>query len=194
MLESVGYVGSRSSSSISKAVAAHHVSLVIQRYRSCRLMRNEVEWVHQGQPLLAPTGSSDRGVSLEIGLDSSLSPPSSSSSSTHCGLLIYISFATGANRSHAALAAETVWNLPVLTTGLWGDGVSEQHSLRALLLQGTKANPEFHYQTSITIVPQANLICKVRQTSGKMFVQRSRCHRRMFAAFHFCSALTRCIW
>jgi hypothetical protein len=77
----------------------------------------------------------------------------------HCGLLIYISFATTADMLSCINAAETCLNVPILTSGLWGDGSSQQYSIRSHL---THADSSKRKNTSVTIVPQANLICKVK--------------------------------
>jgi len=122
--------------------------VVVQRYRSARLLLDEKHWVAVPE---TTASSSDKDVSRQ----------------QHCGLLLYVSFAAGADKSSVYTAAETCVNLPVLTTGLWGDGVSEQPSLRELLLAQTAASqkqPET--TTSVTIVPQANLISKVK-SQGK---------------------------
>jgi hypothetical protein len=116
------------------------VHLVVQRYRSCKLLLNETEWVCQG-----------------------------SRAANHCGLLLYVSFAADADQTAVSAAVDTALNLPVLTTGLWGDGVSEQFSVKQqLLTQNCNA-----LTTSITIVPQANLICKVRKSI--LFSSAVRC-------------------
>ena len=116
------------------------VHLVVQRYRSCKLLLNETEWVCQG-----------------------------SRETNHCGLLLYVSFAAEADHAAVSAAADTALNLPVLTTGLWGDGVSEQFSVKQQLLTQNC----YALTTSITIVPQANLICKVRKSI--LFSSAVRC-------------------
>jgi hypothetical protein len=120
------------------------IHLVVQRYRSCKLFLNEAEWMYQGE--------TDTKEATSAPLDSTPTPR------CHCGLLLYVSFAAEANESAAIDAAETCLNLPVLTSGLWGDGVSDQFSVRQLLNSAAGSRTG----TSITIVPQANLICKVR--------------------------------
>ena len=100
------------------------VHLVVQRYRSCRILLDESEWVSVGED------------------------------PEHCGLLVYVSFEKSATQESTKNSASTVMNLPVLTTGLWGDGVSRQMSVLDL----AAAHPN---RASIVIVPQANLISKV---------------------------------
>jgi hypothetical protein len=113
------------------------VHLVVQRYRTCKLLVDEEE---------------DRWVSMV----------------DNCpGMLVYVSFAATATESSVHAAAETILNLPVLTTGVWGDGSPTrsirqimrhcQHGAAASNVDGEAAN-----SCSIAIVPQANLICKVR--------------------------------
>jgi len=123
------------------------VHLVVQRYRSARLLLEETRWV-------SVPSANDKD---EDEIPSTTDPHQQRQ---HCGLLLYVSFAAGANKSSVYNAAESCLNLPVLTTGLWGDGVSDQPSLRELL-----AHPEQYSETStsIVIVPQANLISKVSE-------------------------------
>jgi hypothetical protein len=106
------------------------VHLVVQRYRSCRILLNESDWVS--------VGSSNE-----------------EEDSSHCGLLVYVSLARTADEAVVRQAATTVLNVPVVTTGHWGDGVSETVSLLQLASQKKQA-------ASIVLVPQANLISKVR--------------------------------
>lgn len=153
-------------STSSKAAVAVH--LVVQRYRSCKLLLNEIEWVRQGYSC---------GSDLD---DDSVRRNSNTNNQQqqHCGLLLYISFAGGADKAAVEAASEIVLNLPVLTQGLWGDGVSEPCSIKQLLRQQQQPPPQPQQQsrqqnngvscdtrtgsTSITIVPQANLTSKVR--------------------------------
>jgi hypothetical protein len=53
-------------------------------------------------------------------------------------------------------AASTLLNLPILTTGLWGDGESSTLSILAMAADSTSS-------CSLVVVPQANLISKVKQ-------------------------------
>ena len=100
------------------------VSVVVQRFRECKLLINELQYATVG------------------GTDDS------------CGLLAYISFASETTRQQVEQAAITLLNLPVLTTGLWGDGESSTMSLLALATTSS---------CSLVVVPQANLISKVKQ-------------------------------
>lgn len=110
------------------------VHVIAQRYRSCRLFVQESHWIR--------------------------TPSLADEDEQHCGLLLYVSFAVGSNPQSVRSAAEACLNLPVLTTGLWGDGVSEQMSIRSVVRQRAKI------KTSLTIVPQANLISKIK-SQGK---------------------------
>jgi hypothetical protein len=110
------------------------IHIIAQRYRYCRLLVQERHWIR--------------------------TPSLMDDDEQHCGLLLYVSFAVGSTPQLVRSAAETCLNLPVLTTGLWGDGVSEQLSIRSVVRQRGKI------KTSLTIVPQANLISKVK-SQGK---------------------------
>jgi D-Tyr-tRNAtyr deacylase len=102
------------------------VYIVVQRFRECKLLINELEYANVG------------------------------SSSDSCGLLAYVSFASSTTPVQVEQAAGTLLNLPVLTTGLWGDGESSTLSVLALSVDPTLS-------CSLVIVPQANLISKVKQ-------------------------------
>ena len=132
------------------------VYLVVQRYRSARLLLDESRWV--SVPATAAAAADDD--------DDTTGDQQRQRQRRHCGLLLYVSFAAGAGRGSARAAAEACLNLPVLTAGLWGDGVSEPRSVRDLLLakKEERDRPEtaaVTTTTSVTIVPQANLISKV---------------------------------
>eukprot|EP00986_Skeletonema_menzelii_P015578 scaffold12096_cov136-Skeletonema_menzelii.AAC.2 len=103
------------------------VSIVVQRFRQCKLLLNEEQWVTVGEE---------------------------DNNSSSCGLLAYISFGSSTTQSQVEAAAQTLLNLPVLTTGLWGDSSSTQ-SILSLATASTSS-------CSLVIVPQANLISKVK--------------------------------
>lgn len=103
------------------------VSVVVQRFRKCNLLIDELEYVE--------IGSCDQNC---------------------CGLLAYISFASSTSISQVHQAATTLLNLPVLTTGLWGDSESSTLSILSLAADATSF-------CSLVVVPQANLISKVKQ-------------------------------
>jgi hypothetical protein len=112
------------------------VHLVVQRYRTCKLLLDEEE---------------DRWVSIMDDCP---------------GLLVYVSFASTATELSVHAAAETILNLPVLTPGVWGDG-SPTKSIRQIIRQSQHSavaadDGAAADSCSIAIVPQANLICKVR--------------------------------
>ena len=103
------------------------VSIVVQRFRECKLLIDELDYVTVG-------GSGENC----------------------CGILAYISFASTTTKLQVEQAAQTLLNLPILTTGLWGDGESSTKSILSLAA-------EVESSCSLVIVPQANLISKVKQ-------------------------------
>jgi D-Tyr-tRNA(Tyr) deacylase len=145
------------------------VHLVLQRYRSCRLLLNEIEWVTQG-PVVAVGDTSSEGNQSEGNTAVAVDDHHS-----HCGLLIYISFAKNTTTKSCWDAAEVCCNVPLLTNGLWGDTTSELFSLKQILTttlendenkNGTDKhcnNSVLRPFTSVTIVPQANLICSMKR-------------------------------
>jgi hypothetical protein len=119
------------------AVEPHNdtsVCMVVQRYRGATIMCDEAECIHVGKT----------GASLV----------EQSPSDSFCGLMVYVSFAQGCTQQAVKAASKIIVNLPILTTGAWGDGVSKTMNVIDL----AKHNPN---AASIVIVPQANLINKV---------------------------------
>ncbi len=104
------------------------VSIVVQRFRQCKLLINEEQWVTVGGAV---------------------------ENCNSCGLLAYISFASSTTLSQVETAAQTLLNLPVLTTGLWGDESCTQSILGLAAAASSSC--------SLVSVPQANLISKVKQ-------------------------------
>lgn len=112
------------------------IAIVVQRFRQCKLLLDEEQWITVGGDVGGVVG--DRNYN-----DS-------------CGLLVYVSFSSSATKTQVETAAQTVLNLPVLTTGLWGDSKSSTKSVLSLA-------STFSSSCSLVIVPQANLISKVKQ-------------------------------
>ena len=123
----------------SSSSSSTSVCMVVQRCRGATILVNENELVKLGA-----NTSQDHSQSLLQG-----------SSEALCGLLVYVSFAKGCTEQSVQLASKIIVNLPVLTTGAWGDGVSETLNVMDLAKKHTNA-------ASIVLVPQANLINKVR--------------------------------
>ena len=107
------------------------IAIVVQRFRQCKLLLDEEQWITVGGDVGGVVG--DRNYN-----DS-------------CGLLVYVSFSSSATKTQVETAAQTVLNLPVLTTGLWGDSKSSTKSVLSLA-------STFSSSCSVVIVPQANLI------------------------------------
>jgi D-Tyr-tRNAtyr deacylase len=144
------------------------VSLVFQRFRSCELLLNNAEWVRVGhgrrrrrcrgrQSDAAAATTTTATESDECHDTESNSDNEPSQQQQHCGLLVYVSFSRHATPDCALQAAHTIVNLPLLTEGVWGDGVSK--TFGALNHQ----QHDLDVDRSIVLVPQANLICKVKQ-------------------------------
>lgn len=110
------------------------VCMVVQRYRVATIMGNNSEYIQVGKTNASLTSE---------GLVDSV-----------CGLMVYVSFAKGCTQQTVMTAAKIIVNLPILTTGAWGDGVSK--TMNVIDLAMLRSN-----SASIVIVPQANLINKV---------------------------------
>lgn len=127
------------------------VSIVVQRFRQCKVLLDEKDWVTVG-------GGDDS-----------------------CGLLVYISFASSTSVPQVETAAQTLLNIPVLTIGLWGDGESSTQSLLSLATASSSS-------CSLVIIPQANLISKVKQ-QGKSIQYHGQINKQRGSELydHFCS-------
>ena len=131
------------------------VSIVVQRFRQCKLLIDEESY-----------------VTIDGGEDTN-----------SCGILAYVSFASSTTHSQVKNAAETLLNLPVLTTGLWGDGNSSTRSILQL-------SAEKESSSSLVIVPQANLTSKVKQ-QGKSIQYHGQINKEegQILYNHFCDCL-----
>jgi len=132
------------------------VHIVLQRYRSCKLLLHETEWVSVGTTS-STTAHHDETNDALLHHETTQQQQQQQQQQQHCGLLVYVSFANTADRCAVQRAAQSIVQIPVLTTGQWGDGVSQTQSL----LQLAAATLEQTVSTSLVLVPQANLISKV---------------------------------
>ena len=148
------------------------VHLVFQRYRSCRILLREKDWVD------VPTTIN---AAKQVATEESSSSSSSQQQQQHCGLLVYVSFSSAATHESVMKAAQTILQLPVLTRGKWGDD-SIPVSLWSLIQDGLAARQPkaacskddndtskrhvIKPTTSLVLVPQANLISRVK-SQGK---------------------------
>eukprot|EP00814_Leptocylindrus_danicus_P013319 CAMPEP_0116005532 /NCGR_PEP_ID=MMETSP0321-20121206/1217_1 /TAXON_ID=163516 /ORGANISM="Leptocylindrus danicus var. danicus, Strain B650" /LENGTH=398 /DNA_ID=CAMNT_0003473969 /DNA_START=148 /DNA_END=1344 /DNA_ORIENTATION=- len=137
------------SSSSSEGDGGELVRLVVQRCRSASLL-----------------------VSCE---DGKTNPEATSTTTVHskgcAGIIAYVSFASTNHSTQEKLsmvftAARTLLNLPVVTLGKWGDGSRAKSVLKMASeldsSDGAAANNEKVKGIFVMIVPQANLICKVK--------------------------------
>jgi hypothetical protein len=173
-------------SSVSNETNTKSVHLVFQRFRKCCLLLNEDTVVHVGgEGGVGVDGEFDHDEEDSLLLNPLLS--SSSVSTTTVGLLVYVSFAATANEKKVLQAATTVLNLPIVTLGSWGDGSSTKSLLQwAALMDAPQQQQQQDIKTadtngmaeeepavkntmspiSLVLVPQANLISKVK-SNGK---------------------------
>lgn len=117
--------------------AKESIRLVVQRFRQASLLVD--------------------GKVMSFGESCSMVDSPTEESSTSCGLVVYISFAAAATTEKALQAAKTIINLPLLTTGGWGDGSGTKS-----VLDMAKSDCKPY----LLLVPQANLISKVK-SQGK---------------------------
>jgi D-Tyr-tRNAtyr deacylase len=90
---------------------------------------------------------------VKVGAESSCLTSNPSDANT-CGMLVYVSFGEGCTQQSCQAAAKIIVNLPILTLGVWGDG-GKTTNLFGMATKQSNAS-------SLIIVPQANLICKVK--------------------------------
>jgi hypothetical protein len=85
-------------------------------------------------------------------------------------MLVYISFSKTATPTLVEQAAKTVLNLPIQTLGAWNDGSTTQSMLQLLNEYHKNNNNNTNNNSlspiSIMLVPQANLIAKIKK-NGK---------------------------
>ncbi|KAG7351359.1 D-tyrosyl-tRNAtyr deacylase [Nitzschia inconspicua] len=188
-----------SSSSSSSSSSTPSIRMVVQRYRKATILIDERTIVSLGEVpnestngklLLSETDSAEFTISNTTSTtpSSSLSPSRSAVFSS-IGMLVYISFSKTATRALVEQAARTILQLPIQTTGVWGDGTSTTQSLLEVLLQRSQIqtdsvkpnhnatavqtttntnnnNNNNNNKISLLLVPQANLIAKVKK-NGK---------------------------
>eukprot|EP00980_Cylindrotheca_fusiformis_P016162 scaffold4805_cov136-Cylindrotheca_fusiformis.AAC.17 len=130
--------------------------MVIQRYRFARILIEET-------------------TVLSVGRKCSSLVVNDISSSASLGLLAYISFSSTATEEKVVQAARTLLNLPVGTLGAWGDGSRAQSMLQLLtsFADDGKESSNGTSPLSIILVPQANLIAKIKK-NGKSVQYRDQ--------------------
>ena len=139
------------------------IRMVIQRYRKASLLIDEKEVVTVGDGV----GSADSSAEVLLGRDGS-------GGRGHVGMLVYISFSKTATPVEVQKAARTILNLPIQTEGAWGDGSSTKSILQAAgsVVDSNKEKPSAA-PVSVMLVPQANLIAKVKK-NGKSVQYRDQ--------------------
>ena len=149
------------------------VHLVFQRYRSCRILLDEKDWVNVPSTNIAAVESAS----------------SSSAPSTHCGLLVYVSFSSTATPESVSKAALTILQLPILTKGQWGDDNTPISLWTMVKDRLTRNNSETTQMdittappTSLVLVPQASLISKVK-SQGKSVQYHGQMEKKKCQAY-----------
>ncbi|KAL7572482.1 hypothetical protein ACA910_000310 [Epithemia clementina (nom. ined.)] len=178
LLEEGGGDGGTSAVSTTKTVISNAgattgtTHLVFQRYRHCRILLDEKEWVSVGTRVDDQAGEN---VIIDDQAENSIKDDDDGGGHHHhCGLLVYVSFAVGATKASVQEAAHTILHLPFLTTGVWGDGTSEQLSLMhyattAYTTMNASGSTATNRSTSLVLCPQANLIGKLKGRSQMQY-------------------------
>jgi hypothetical protein len=149
--------------------ASLSIRMVVQRYRRASILLEESHVVTVGEPLeeslsrsvesllLSPSGTGQKAAA------SSEAPPC-------LGMLVFISFSKTATPELVEQAAKTILNLPTQTVGAWGDGSGTKSMFQLLTARHRHSKDKEQLKTrspvSIILVPQANLIAKVKK-NGK---------------------------
>lgn len=172
------------SATVAAAINDNHktpVKLVLQRFRYGRLLVHDDEQVdksndNDGSVSAATTRIISFGTKSNMDETSFTFVSSNAGDTDHTnstctpspgGILVYISFAKGSQKSMISNAVNTVLNMPIMTLGQWGDGKKAQSILKiaSLLFNLNKEQGEgktnFTSSVSVVIVPQANLVSKV---------------------------------
>lgn len=135
------------------------VHLVVQRYRRCRILLNETEWRNVGSSSL----SSDDNAS-----------------ETHCGWLVYTSFAAGATQETIQKAVLTLFQMPFGTWGHWEEKGGRPQTLSAMMQQAhndhVAAASTKDHRLSLVLCPQANLVSQIKR-NGKSVQYHGQCDK-----------------
>lgn len=167
------------------------VHLVIQRYRSCKILLDEREWRAVG-------GSSGGSTTTKATTDDD----GKNRDGNHCGWLVYTSFASGCNPESIQKAVLTLFQMPLGTWGHWQERVvvastgsgGRPQSLASMMEQlslhhhqeqpqtdattaGTTTN-DSNPRLSVVLCPQANLVSKVKQ-NGKSVQYHGQCDKSL---------------
>lgn len=148
------------------------IELVLQRFRSARLL---VLPSSETATDLGKAETDDEKYWISIGkseTDNDRSNHENQRLLPHCGLVVYVSFGNGSDSTvpqspyqKITEAVNAILSIPVITTGVWEERKSTLYSIRQVLQQRQPL-----LTTSITIIPQANLICKFKNV-GKAAIQ-----------------------
>ena len=152
------------------------------------------------QLLLNPCNATTTTTDTDTDTDAAFE---SSSKDVVVGLLVYVSFANTATKESVYNAAKTVLNLPIITLGSWGDGTSTQSLLQIAAAaannresrdmttaatvkkkttttddssNSSSSSSSPYYNVNLVIVPQANLISKVK-SNGKSIQYHGQCNK-----------------
>lgn len=175
------------------------IRLVVQRYRKASLLIDEKEVVTVGgcptvtaslHPLLggANKNRENKGQNENGGANTN-------NDCDHIGMLVYVSFSKRARPQDVQKAARTILNLPIQTEGAWGDGSTTKSIVQSAVEAETKklsvgkddkekqsnsnsnSDPSPAARVSILLVPQANLIAKVKK-NGKSVQYRDQIDKK----------------
>jgi len=140
------------------------IRMVVQRYRKASLLINEKDYVTVGEDVVNGNGNVN-----------------DNNNAGHIGMLVYMSFSKTATPEVVQRAAKSILNLPIQTEGEWGDGSSTKSILQAAAVNAAQQHTSSsvsvlvsaNCNVSIMLVPQANLIAKVKK-NGKSVQYRDQ--------------------
>jgi len=158
------------------------IRMVIQRYRKASLLIDEKDVVTVGDvPSVSASSSAsshdsdgnrseNEPASYLSGRSNTKGKDGNLCGNNHIGMLVYISFSKTATPAEVQRAAKTILNLPIQTEGAWGDGSSTKSIVQAA---AAAAETKQSAKVSVMIVPQANLIAKIKK-NGKSVQYRDQ--------------------
>ena len=156
--------------------SSHHegktVHLILQRYRTCKILLDESEW-------------------RTVGYGGGGGETNPDSPRPHCGWLVYTSFANGATLESVQKAVLTLFQMPFGTWGQWEEKGGRPQSLASLMQQAYNENKEdggngntaaSPSRLSVVLCPQANLVSQVKR-NGKSVQYHGQCEKTQSEQF-----------
>ena len=174
------------------------IRMVIQRYRKACVLLDEsrVETVGDYSGLLTVSRKVEGNNDNDNNKDGNGYESNESHLPLSVGVLAYISFSKKADEQTVEQAAKTLLNLPILTLGAWGDGTTTKSMFQLLTESKSSSSSSSSFtksaraNLSVVLVPQANVIAKVRKNGKNIrYDDQSDKHRGRELYHCFCATV-----